>query len=306
MARKLRYIAEPGTLVETTCRIMQGRMLLRPSRTFNEMIVGTFAAAKQRYGVRIVCAVVLSNHLHLLLEVDSAKQLADFQGYIASKIAKEIRRATGWSERIWGRRYASITVSDEPEVQIARLRYLLSHGVKENLVARCVDWPGVHAAGSLLTGEPLVGYWFDRSAESAARQRNENCGFYTHARFESLSFDALPCWRDLDEAKYRTRIAELVEDIEATALADRERRGVEPLGTEAILLQDPQAKPGIIERSPAPLVHTTSRAVRRAFREAYRLFVMAYRIAAKRLLAGEQSVCFPAGCFPPALAFVDL
>jgi hypothetical protein len=46
----------------------------------------------------------------------------------------------------WSRRYSSIVVSDEEKAQVERFRYILSHGVKENLAERVLNWPGVHAA----------------------------------------------------------------------------------------------------------------------------------------------------------------
>ena len=182
MGRRLRYVASPGSLFEITCRVIQGRMLLRPSRVLNEMIVGTLAVAAERYGVRVVCVVVLSNHYHLLLRVDDAQQMARFQGFVGSKIAREIGRLTGWREKVWGRRYSAIEISDEPAAQVERLRYLLSHGVKENLVARCAQWPGVHAAEAMATGRPLLGFWFDRTAEFQARKRGEDFGTYSIRR----------------------------------------------------------------------------------------------------------------------------
>jgi hypothetical protein len=39
---------------------------------------------------------------------------------------------------------SAIVVSDEEAAQVGRLRYILAHGVKENLVERVLDWPGVH------------------------------------------------------------------------------------------------------------------------------------------------------------------
>ena len=69
----------------------------------------------------------------------------------------EIGRRTGWKEKVWGRRYQAIVVSAEEEVQAARLRYVLSHGVKEGLVARVEEWPGVHCAVPLMTGAPVEG-----------------------------------------------------------------------------------------------------------------------------------------------------
>ena len=56
--------------------------------------------------------------------------------HFSSKLARDVGRVTGWREKVFGRRYQAILVSDEPEAQIARLRYLLSHGCKEGLVGR--------------------------------------------------------------------------------------------------------------------------------------------------------------------------
>jgi len=53
----------------------------------------------------------------------------------------------------------------------------------------------------------------------------------------------LPCWKDLPPEAYRTRIAGLVEKIEADAAALREQTGRPPLGAEAILRQDPKTEP---------------------------------------------------------------
>ncbi len=52
MGRRLRYVAKKGTLVEVTCRVTQGRMLMRPTKQINEMITGTLAHGKRLTGVR--------------------------------------------------------------------------------------------------------------------------------------------------------------------------------------------------------------------------------------------------------------
>ena len=78
-----------------------------------------------------------------LLRVDDARQLARFMGYFLAKLAKEVGRLTGWRQKIFGRRYQHIVVSDEEVEQIRRFRYVLSHGVKENLVETLREWPGL-------------------------------------------------------------------------------------------------------------------------------------------------------------------
>jgi hypothetical protein len=53
---------------------------------------------------------------------------------------------------------------------------VLAHGVKEGVVARVEEWPGVHCAVPLLTGAPVVGTWFDRSLEYNAFLRRKELG----------------------------------------------------------------------------------------------------------------------------------
>lgn len=304
MPRRLRYVPEPGTLVEVTCRVIHGRMLLKPNRPLNEMITGTLARGKRRYGVRICAVAFLSNHAHLLLEVDDAKQLADFVGFVSSKIAREVGRRVRWREKVWGRRYSAIIISNEPEAQVARLRYVLAHGVKEHLVARCVDWPGLHAAEALATGRSLVGYWFDRTAEYQACRQGKSFGAYTYATLEALKFDPLPCWRHLDAANYQSRVGEMLAAIEADAAAERREHGIRLLGVKAVQRQSATQRPRRTKRSPAPAFHAASKRARLALMEAYRWFEAAYREAADRLRAGRRHAPFPEGCFPPPLPFV--
>ena len=196
-------------------------------------------------------------------------------------------------------------VSDEQEAQVGRLKYLLAHGVKEGLVARVEEWPGVCSAGALLHGKPLEGYWFDRTKEYAARNRGEDFGAMKYATREELVLSPLPCWEHLPPEQYRDRVAGLIEQIEAEGRAERESKGVEPLGVEAILRQNPTTRPNKTKKSPAPRVHAASKAARKVFREAYSAFVAAFREAAERLKAGDRSARFPAGSFPPAMPFVS-
>src|SRR5690349_553462 len=162
MGRKLRYIPEGGALVEVTCRTLHGRLLLRPSPELNDIVAGVLDRAQRLYPVDIMAFQPLSNHYHALLRVKDAKRLAEFAGYLSSSLAREVGRLTEWTGKIWETRYQPIPVSDEEEAQVARLKYVLSHGVKENLVAHLREWPGLHCIRHLADGEPLTGTWYDR------------------------------------------------------------------------------------------------------------------------------------------------
>ena len=88
-------------------------------------------------------------------------------------------------------------VTDEEAAQVERFRYVLSNGVKEGLVEHVQDWPGVHCAAALLDGQPLVGHWFDRTREYAARNQGEAFSPLRFATEETVELSPIPCWADL-------------------------------------------------------------------------------------------------------------
>jgi putative transposase len=304
VGRGLRFVPEEDTLVHVTCRCIHGRLLLRPGPVLEPIIIGALARSKRRHDVRIIAFSFLSNHLHLILGVDTAYQLAGFMGYFQSKLAREVGRLTGWREKVFGRRYQAIVISSEEAAQIERLRYVLANGTKEGLVERPGDWPGVHAARALLGEETLEGIWIDRTQQYAARRRGKEHDAERFTTNETLTLDPLPCWKHLDKRVVRAWIAALLADIGAEAAAHRKKTGTPVLGRAAILTQHPHSRPRQSKKSPAPRFHAASREARRFLYRIYAEFVAQFREAAERLRAGDRDAPFPPGSFPPALPFV--
>jgi REP element-mobilizing transposase RayT len=302
--RKLRFVPEGGSLVEVTCRTIHSRFLLRPGLALNQIVVGVLGRAQRKYSTRVCGYVLASNHVHLLLDVDDAGQLSRFMRYVNSNLARKVGRLVGWHDKIWSRRYQAIVVSPEDAAQVARLRYILSHGVKENLVERVEQWPGVHCAKSLLTGEPAEGYWFDQTQEYAARRRGETFDRLRYATPEILVLSPLPCWRHLSDEVRRQLVVEMIADIETEAALRRQRSGSQVLGASVVRGQHPFDHPARPKKSPAPLFHAASKRVRQELWAAYAWFVSAFREASTKLRSGDRMARFPAGSFPPALPFV--
>ena len=225
--------------------------------------------------------------------------------YFNGNLAKEIGRRTGWREKVWSRRYQAIVISDEEEMQVARLKYVLAHGVKEGLVARVEEWPGVHCAVPLMTGAPVEGTWFDRTLEYNAFLRGKELEPGASASRETVHLSPLPCWKHLAEGECRARIADLVREINESAAAARAESLIPPLGPDGVRAQNPETRPKKIKKSPTPFCHALRKTVRKALWEAYGLFVAAYREAAEKLRAGDRTVEFPPGSFPPRLPFVE-
>ncbi len=295
-----------GSLVEVTCRTVQGRLLLRPSPILRDLTLGILARAARLYPVEIHAFAFLSNHFHILLSVSDAQRLAAFMGYLNSNLAREAGRLIRWREKFWGRRYQAILVSNEEGSQVARLRYVLSHGAKEGLVRSPRDWPGAHSASYLLSGDPVRGRWINHTLEYMAGRKGIQLQPEDFVEEESLELAPIPCWARIGSEQYRARVAEIVEDIETDADLRARDTGKPVAGRAFVLRQDPHFEPNRVEKGPAPLVHTVSRQIRKEFREAYALFLAAFRRASEQLRAGEVGALFPRGSFPPALPFREI
>jgi len=301
MGRKVRFIP-PNSLVEVTCRTVQGRFLLQPSEEFDKIFVGILARAQNFHSVRIHGFVALSNHYHLLISPQTAWQLARFMQYVNTNVSKEAGRLSKWDGPIFQGRYHAIVVSDESRAQVGRLRYLLAHGVKEGLVARACEWPGPHCARSLSAGEPAAGVWIDRSAMAKARNPEALRVPGNFIRDYTLQLAPLPCWSHLSPETRRDRIREMLEAIEKEAARGAQLSGAHPLGPAVIEAQDPKDSPLSSKRSPAPWIHAASRSARRRFVEAYAIFLESFRSAAREAVSSVSMSLFPEGCFPPPLS----
>jgi REP element-mobilizing transposase RayT len=297
-----RYIPE-DSLVEVTTRTLHGRFLLRPSRDLNDIISGIIAKAAERYEVGVVHFVVLSNHVHLALIPKDAQALAGFMCYVNGNIAKEAGRLHEWRQRLWSRRYRAIVVSHEPEAQVSRLRYLLEQGCKEGLVRSPREWPGASGTEALLTGKPIRGLWFDRTAEYEARRRGSPFGKYTHAHEVSFELAPLPCWRALTPSERQRRAAAMVREIERETRERLHREGRSPLGRRRIERLHPHEAPRQSTTSPAPRFHAHCPSIRKGLELAFHEFLCWYRQASEDLRAGKRGVEFPPGCFLPRLPF---
>jgi REP element-mobilizing transposase RayT len=299
MARPLRFVP-PNSIVEVTCRTIQARLLLRPSRELNDLLLGVLGRSLTLHPlVNMHAFVFASNHVHLLLSVSDAQALARFMNHFNSNVAREAGRQHGWRDKLWARRYRAIIVADEPS-QVGRLRYILSHGTKERLVERPRDWPGISCVRALTEGRALTGNWLDRSNQTKALRD----GLVGTATRYSIILHPLPCWHTRSERWRRRQCLDLIREIEREHRSGA-AKAPPVLGAESVLSQNPHSRPRTIKQSPAPVVHAASGAVRAIFVTAQRAFIEAFRSASEQLRNGLVTAEFPSFAFPPRLPFVD-
>ena len=169
-----------------------------------------------------------------------------------------------------------------------------------------LDWPGVHCAKALLTGEPLEGKWFNRTQEYRLSSRGKSYDPLEFATSEQVSFSPLPCWADLPLGEILGLVQGLIDQVEQAAAVKRKNHQLppRPMGAARIRKQRPHDKPKKLKRSPAPAFHAASKTLLQELKEAYRIFLNAYVLASAKLRRGEKDVEFREGSFPPALPFV--
>ncbi|MFY0581506.1 transposase [Cystobacter fuscus] len=160
MGWPLRMFQEEG-LYFVTSRCFQGRLLLRPSAEVNEVVGGVLARAVQQSDgtVRLHAFAFASNHFHLLVWARGAA-LASFMQYLRSNLSKKVGRLVDWSGGFWERRYSAEPVLDDTAL-VGRLRYVLAHGVKEGLVEKSTEWPGLTCLPQLLGPARRLFQWFN-------------------------------------------------------------------------------------------------------------------------------------------------
>lgn len=288
-------------LFEITCRVARGRYLLRAGK-LNRLAHGCLAVAQLLVPeIQIVAYVVLSGHYHLLVIAPDAPRLARFMNHFQSQLAREANRVHGWSSRFWHRRYNATLVSDEPQIQFERLRYLLSQGCKENLVASPLDWPGATSHAALASGHRTIqGDWIDRTELCKRRKAGERGLTERDAtRRVDVQLAKLPAFEHLSWRQYGSIVRDEIRAIERETRERHRQEGTKPLGAEKVLTTHPHTLPAELERSPRPRFHA-SKEIFKILCEAYRAFLNAYGAAVDRLREGK-SARFPAGCFPPAL-----
>ncbi len=306
MTKPLRLFSRPRQVTaEITQVTFQFRSLLKPDRSLNSKIVGALARAMELYPIELHAFVFLSTHLHIQATFADAKRMSDFMRHFSQKLSKEAGIVHDWDDSVFPKRYHHVELSEEPEVELARLRYITSNSTKEGLVMSPLDWPGVSSAEALVTGEPLQGEWVDRTAYYQARSRGKDVSEADFTEQLELHLSPVPSLAHLPSTEYRQVMIGMVRDIEEETLQRHRENGTVPLGIQAILSRDPHSRPEQKPSSPRPWFHGISRQAREAMRTALIWIVAAYREASERFRQGEYDVAFPEGSFPPARPFVN-
>ena len=287
----------PNEIQFVTARCFQGRLFMRPSPRTNAVIGGTLARAARLHNVEVFGFVFASNHFHLLVRAADGT-LPQFMKHLRTNISKKVGWLIGWRGSFWEHRYSAEPVLDDAALE-GRIRYILAHGVKEGLVRRCQDWPGLSSLRLMLGGGPSEFIWFDWSERWRNRtttQARDRMNQRWSVR-ESLVLAPLPRWSDASPEFRRHRTLAWISAINREGISTFRR----VLGVAAVLAQNPLKKVDRPTPRPRPSCHTTVRELKTLFGEQIRSFVASFRAASERWRRGDLAVEFPLWAFRPFL-----
>jgi hypothetical protein len=167
-----------------------------------------------------------------------------------------------------------------------KLVYTAINPVKDGLVERVHQWPGVNGLGALLRQRPVEAY----------RPRHFFAAKGRMPPSISLSYSIPKGLGDTDQ--FLQTLRELVEAEEDAILAVRRQTGGRVLGRRAILDQSWKAVPNSSEprRSLRPRIAAKNPLSRIEEIQRERDFILCYREARARWIAGEP-IPFPVGTY---------
>ena len=278
-----------------TVRCFQRRFLLRPSDETNEVLGGVLSRAVRLHGVELFAFSVMSNHMHLVVRAPRGN-LPRFMQYLLTNISKKIGKLVGWRGSFWQRRYSAEPILDDAAL-LGRVRYVLSHGVKEGLVRRCQDWPGLSCLPLMLDGGTRSFRWFNWTRRTSGNSRRTSRALLDErwAEPERLRLTPLPNAALQQPGGLRRFLKRAVQAIETQA--SRHFRNF--LGRSGVLRQRPHARPPPARPKQRPPCHTSIRELLEAFLHRYRGFADAYHRASIRWRRGDSTALFPESAIKP-------
>lgn len=266
-------------------RCTQRQFLLRPDAETNRTFLYCVAVAAQRAGVDILLTVAMSNHHHTVL-YDREGRVVEFMEHLHRLTAKAMNNLRGRGENFWSNEAPSLVrLVDRADV-LSKLTYAATNPVKDNLVERVHQWPGVNSLSALLNRRELV----------ARRPRHFFRANGPMPASVVLEFVIPAELGDADAV--RNDLRRSVAEAELRFARERAKTGARVLGRRGVLRQSPLARPPAKEPGRAHRPHRVACSVwsrvERSLRD--RAFVAAYQDARARWIAGLPTL-FPAGTY---------
>jgi putative transposase len=276
----------PGQTYLITRRCSERRFLLRPDRRTEGIFLYCLAEAAQRYRIRVIAWMAMSNHYHAIVE-DPDGVLPAFLCHFHKMAARALNARWGRWENLWAAEPTCAVKLVESADVLDKTVYALANPVADHLVQHAFDWPGASSLGAL-------------DGRTISLPRPKGTIFRDDGMMPAevvLRAQAPSGWSGGAEDWARA-VRSRVLAAEAAAMAERQAKGFRVLGRRAALSASPHDRPRTPEprRNLRPHVACLDAARRVAELVALRRFRAVYAEAREAFIAGLPHV-FPWGTY---------
>jgi hypothetical protein len=274
----------PGSFYMVTRRCTQRQFLLRPDEITNNTFLYCLVEAARRHRIDILLPMAEANHHHTVI-FDRHGEAPRFVEHFHKMVARCMNARWGRKENLWVAGALCLTRLVTREAVIDKLVYAATNPVKDFLVEKVLQWPGVNGYRNWLSGEPLCAvrptHFFRDDGEMPA--------------VVELPFTIPPELGDADAVIAEVKAA--VEAEEKKIRASRLKSGKRVLGPKQILAQSWRASPKTVEPRSTLRPRFAGRGEAGiAALIAYRQFLIDYATARSRWLE-RLPVIFPPGTY---------
>jgi REP element-mobilizing transposase RayT len=293
-----------------TTRTMNSLLWFVNNPLLQETILGHLARCVHKYEARLYGASITGNHIHLLAHFPKPNR-ADFMRSFNSSVAFAVRRLVENfpGGKLWERPYSIEFVPGAPDIE-REFFYVALQPVQDGLVSTLGEYPGYHFFGDAACGITRTYYTIDWKANRRAKKKNPGVLPPQFRIPHTLTYTRLPGKENLSPKEYRDFCEKALERHRQEILVDRERKGHKGFaGRAAILATRPGAGPHRTKRSDInsfrPRFHCVCPIRRRIGLAWYHEICSWYKRASAEYRAGNLSVRFPPGTYPPHRRCLD-
>ena len=279
----------PKNLHLVTVRTEEARYYLRPSKDIKRIVAGVLARYQEILGITIYAFVIMSNHMHLLLD-DPNANLDEFMENVDKEIARRVNFKLQRRGKFWSRRYRDQAVTNEKDLLEAYL-YIITNPVKHGAVRHPSLWPGFSSYEQILSGKSTYHCFKHYSAKDDEEKET----------WHELKVSPLPLFKELSTSERQATILKLIEERTAKLVDKRTENGQGFMGPEAVKQVDPFDTPKNVNRTPTGNCYSKDADTILCFKKKERERVAAYREASFRFRLGDLTVIFPEFSFKPPL-----
>ncbi len=274
-----------GSFYKITRRTSHRQFLLRPDETTNNTYTYCLAEAARRFDIEIIATNAMSNHHHTDI-FDRYGRIIEFVHHFHRTFAVAQNAHLGREENLWSSDPPCYVRYIDPSEILDSLVYTLTNPVKDGLVERVSQWPGVNSLQALLDRRPL-------------RAHRPAHYFRADGPMPDVVMLELVIPPELGDADtVRAELRKRVQAAERGYAKDRAITGERVLGRTAVLRQSWRAAPKTVAPRGALRPRHAARSLWRRLEvlRRDRAFLEAYRAARLSWLAGFD-VVFPVGTY---------